>query len=38
LTAAKFKPIIFSLSSVALSNAANIYVLVILQDFRLFSA
>jgi hypothetical protein len=38
LTAAKFKPLIFSVSGLALSYAANMFVLMILYDFCLLSA
>jgi hypothetical protein len=38
LTAAKFKPLIFSLSGLALSCAVNTFILMILYDFGLSSA
>jgi uncharacterized membrane protein len=34
MTAAKFKPLIFSVSGFALSNVANICIFMILDDFR----
>jgi hypothetical protein len=38
LTNTKFKPLIFSMSSFALSSTANMFVLMILYDFCLFPA
>jgi hypothetical protein len=38
MTAAKFQPIIFSVSGFALSNVANIFILMILDDFCLLPA
>jgi hypothetical protein len=35
MTAAKFKPLIFSVSSFALSNVANVLIFMILDDFCL---
>jgi hypothetical protein len=35
MTAAKFKPLIFSVSGFALSNVANILIFMILDDFCL---
>jgi hypothetical protein len=37
LTAAKFKPLVFPVSGFALSNIANIFILMILNDFCLAS-
>jgi hypothetical protein len=38
MTASKFKPLIFSVSGFALSNIANIFILMILDDFCLLPA
>jgi hypothetical protein len=38
MTAAKFKPLIFSVSGFALSNVANIFIFMILDDLRLLPA
>jgi hypothetical protein len=38
MTAAKFKPLIFSVSGFALSNVANICIFMILDDFCLLPA
>jgi hypothetical protein len=38
MIAAKFKPLIFSVSGFALSNVANILISMILDDFCLLSA
>jgi hypothetical protein len=38
MTAAKFKPLIFSVSGFALSNVANILIFMILDEFCLLSA
>jgi hypothetical protein len=38
LTAAKFKPLIASMSGFALSNVANMFILMILYDFGLLPA
>jgi hypothetical protein len=38
ITAAKFKPLIFSVSGFALSNVANIFIFMILDDFCLLPA
>jgi hypothetical protein len=34
MTAAKFKPLIFSVSGFDLSNVANIFIFMILDDFE----
>jgi hypothetical protein len=38
MTAAKFKPFVFPVSGFALSNIANIFILMILYDFCLLPA
>jgi hypothetical protein len=38
MTAAKFKPLIFSVSGFTLSNVANIFIFMILDDFCLLPA
>jgi hypothetical protein len=38
VTAAKFKPLIFSVSGLALSNVANIFIFMILDDLLIYGA